>query len=133
MPEQTPAKATVAGFEPSRPSRPLTVPAEGWIRAVRLQQNLQGKQLAKRMRVSPARISVLEKDERRGAVTLKMMQRAAEALDCRFVYALVPKPTPQKAKPRIRLDVAALKSDRQRQLQELQQEYQRCLGETASD
>ena len=62
-----------------------------------------------------------------------MMQKAAEALDCRFVYALVPKGSPPRDKPRIRLDAAALKSDGQRQLQELRLEYERCLAETESD
>ncbi|EKD34945.1 MAG: transcriptional regulator, XRE family, partial [uncultured bacterium] len=33
----------------------------------------------------------LEQDELSGAVTLKTMRQAAEALDCVFVYALVPR------------------------------------------
>ena len=110
-----------------------SVPGEGWIRAVRTQQNMLGKQLAEKMRVSPARISVLERDEQRGAVTLKMMQKAAEALDCRFVYALVPKNPDREAKPRIRLDSAAMKSDARRQTRDLQQAYQRCVSETMPD
>lgn len=89
----------------------LPASGEGWIRAVRFRQGLQGKELAARMQVSPARISVLEKDELRGAVTLKMMQKAAEALDCRFVYALVPNRLTRRAKPRIRLDVATMNRD----------------------
>jgi transcriptional regulator with XRE-family HTH domain len=51
---------------------------------------LQGRDLAGRLGVSPARVSVLEHDEPRGAVTLRMMERAARALGCEFVYALVP-------------------------------------------
>jgi|GEM_PF-2818911 len=115
------------------PGEAAPVPADGWIRAERRRQNLQGKQLAKRMQVSPARISVLEKDEKRGAVTLKMMQKAAEALDCRFVYALVPQATSQQAKPRIRLDSEALKRDGRRQIEDLQQAFRRRLSETAPD
>ena len=61
------------------------------IRRNRLAQNLLGQQLAARMGVSPARISVLEREEQKGAVTLKMMARAAAALECDFVYALVPR------------------------------------------
>jgi predicted DNA-binding mobile mystery protein A len=45
------------------------------------------------MSVSPARISKMESDEVAGAVTLKTLQRAAEALDCRLVYGLVPRTT----------------------------------------
>ena len=64
---------------------------KSWLRASRLSQNLKGIDMAKRMGVSPARISMMESDEERGAVTLKMMQKAAQAMDCEFVYALIPK------------------------------------------
>jgi transcriptional regulator with XRE-family HTH domain len=60
-----------------------------WIRTMRKQQGLKGFQLADRMQVSAARISVLEKDEARGAVTLKMMEKAAAAMGCRFEYRIV--------------------------------------------
>jgi predicted DNA-binding mobile mystery protein A len=130
VPRKKPEPAAVSTPDGATPP-PL--PADGWIRAERTRQNLQGKQLAKRMQVSPARISVLEKDEKRGAVTLKMMQRAAEALDCRFVYALVPKASSRQAKPRIRLDSEVLKHDSQRQMEGLQQAWWRRLSETAPD
>ena len=61
----------------------------GWIRSMRIKQGLKGFQLAERMQVSAARISVLEKDETRGAVTLKMMERAAKAMGCKFEYRIV--------------------------------------------
>ena len=85
------------------------------------------------MRVSPARISVLEKDEQRGAVTLKMMQKAADALDCEFVYALVPKSEQHQAKPRMRLDSAHMRGGRVRQVSELKKQYQRSLSKPDTD
>ena len=60
-----------------------------WIRNMRKKQGLKGFQLAERMQVSAARVSVMEKDETRGAVTLKMMERAAKAMGCRFEYRIV--------------------------------------------
>jgi predicted DNA-binding mobile mystery protein A len=105
----------------------------GWIRAVRTRRSIQGKQLAKKMQVSPARISVLEKDEQRGAVTLKMMQKAADALDCNFVYALVPKSQQHPAKPRIHLDSAHMKGSKERQVTDLQKQYERSLSKTAGN
>ena len=60
-----------------------------WIRRMRIKQGLKGFQLAQRLNVSAARVSVLEKDELRGAVTLKMMERAARAMGCRFEYRIV--------------------------------------------
>jgi transcriptional regulator with XRE-family HTH domain len=61
-----------------------------WIRSMRIKQGLKGFQLAQRLNVSAARVSVLEKDEIRGAVTLKMMDKAARAMGCRFEYRIVP-------------------------------------------
>ena len=104
----------------------------GWIRAVRTQRNIQGKQLAKKMCVSPARISVLERDEQRGAVSLKMMQKAADALDCTFVYALIPKSS-QQAKPRIRLDSDYIRGDKDHPVSELKQEYASGPSKTTPD
>ncbi|UCB55383.1 MAG: hypothetical protein JSW45_02305, partial [Thiotrichales bacterium] len=69
-------------------------------------------------------------DELRGAVTLKMMQKAAQALDCRFVYALVPKSVARYDKPRIRLDTACMLGDRERQLQDLIEQFQRSQSKT---
>ena len=60
-----------------------------WIRSMRIKQGLKGFQLAERLNVSAARVSVLEKDEMRGAVTLKMMEKAARAMGCRFEYRII--------------------------------------------
>ena len=47
-------------------------------------------QFGKRLGVSQPRIIELEQSEASGGVTLNTLQRAAEALGCRFVYALIP-------------------------------------------
>ena len=73
------------------------------IRRVRESQDMMSRELARRLGVSPARISVLERDEQKGAVTLKMMARAAEALGYEFVYGLVPKQAGPRQKPRLKL------------------------------
>jgi predicted DNA-binding mobile mystery protein A len=52
---------------------------------------MSGVQFAKRQKVSPARVASLEKAEITGAVTIRSMRKAAAALDCVFVYALVPR------------------------------------------
>ncbi len=66
-------------------------PPKGWIRAVREALGMSGKQLARRLGVSQPRVFRLEQDEPAGALTLRTMQQAAEAMDCEFVYALVPR------------------------------------------
>lgn len=68
----------------------LSRPRGGWIRALRDALGMTSRQLAKRMGVAQSRIVALEKAETNGATTLKSLCEAAEALDCRLVYALVP-------------------------------------------
>lgn len=66
-------------------------PPMGWVRAIRDALGLTGAQLARRLNIRPASLSELEKNEAKGAITLATLKRAAEALDCTLVYALVPK------------------------------------------
>ena len=79
---------------------------QNWIRRMRIKQGLKGFQLAEKLQVSAARVSVLEKDENRGAVTLKMMERAAKAMGCRFEYRIVTEDAVKvvhNSKPRYRI------------------------------
>lgn len=66
------------------------MPPEGWLRTVRKALGMSGPQLANRLDVTRARVSKMERDEPLGNVTLKSMHAAAEAMNCRFVYAVVP-------------------------------------------
>lgn len=47
-------------------------------------------QLAKRMGVAQPSVVALERSEAAGRIQLDTLRRAAEALDCTLVYALVP-------------------------------------------
>ena len=69
----------------------LQPPVKGWLRSIREALGMSGQQLGKRINVSQPRVVQMEKDELSGAMTLKTMRQAAEALDCVFVYALVPR------------------------------------------
>jgi len=71
-------------------------PPMGWVRAIRDALGLTGAQLARRLNIRPASLSELEKNEASGRITLATLKRAAEALDCTFVYALVPKQSLEK-------------------------------------
>ncbi len=48
-------------------------------------------QLARRIGVKQPRVSEIEKAEMSGRITLDSLERTAQALDCRLVYALVPR------------------------------------------
>jgi predicted DNA-binding mobile mystery protein A len=73
-----------------RPLADTTRPAKGWVRAIRDTLGMTTKQLGQRMGVSQPRIIKLEKAEANGTITLDSLERAAAALGCRVVYALVP-------------------------------------------
>jgi predicted DNA-binding mobile mystery protein A len=65
-------------------------PLKGWVRAIREALGMTGVQFAARLRIRPQSVKTLEKSEANGAIQLKTLRRAAEALDCKLVYALVP-------------------------------------------
>ena len=69
----------------------LARPPRGWIKAIREALGMTSAQLAKRIGVSQPRASEIEKNEVSGSITLATLERAAQALDCRLVYALVPR------------------------------------------
>jgi predicted DNA-binding mobile mystery protein A len=79
-------------------------PPKGWLRAVRNALGMTTAQFARRLGVSQPRIIELEQSEVSGSVTLHTLQRAAEALGCRLVYALVPeKPLAETVRERAEL------------------------------
>lgn len=67
-------------------------PAGGWVRAVRTALGMSMRQMAERMSgASPSAIVAIENNEVSGALTLRRLRAAAEALDCEVFYVLVPK------------------------------------------
>ena len=73
------------------PLRNISPPAKGWIRAIKDALGMNGRQLADRLGEHRSRTKQIEQEELTGSVTIKTMRKTAEALDCFFVYGLVPK------------------------------------------
>src|SRR5258706_15467021 len=73
-----------------KPEERFRAPPKGWIRAIRDALGMAGVQFAKRLAIRPQSVEALEKSEANGSIQLKTLRRAAEALDCTLVYALVP-------------------------------------------
>jgi len=71
----------------------LSVPAEGCLKTMRKALGMSGAQLARLLGVSRSQVAQSERNELSGAVTLKTLQGAAEAMGCRLVYAIVPADT----------------------------------------
>lgn len=66
-------------------------PRAGWIKTLRAALCMSAEQLAKRLGLTRGRINQLENAEVRGAVTLRALNEAANALECELIYAIVPK------------------------------------------
>jgi predicted DNA-binding mobile mystery protein A len=66
-------------------------PGAGWIRAIRNALGMPAAELGRRMGVSHAAVFELERNEQNGTVRIDSLVRAAEALDCTFVYAFLPR------------------------------------------
>ncbi len=80
-------------YESVRALDGLGRPNKGWIRAVRDALGMSGSELAARMGVSQQVVSEIERNERQTTARLDTLMRAAEAMDCELVYALVPRRT----------------------------------------
>lgn len=69
----------------------IQIPKEGWLSTTRTALGMSAIQLAGRMNVSRQNIFQAEQNELSGSITLQTMQKMAEAMGCRLVYAIVPK------------------------------------------
>ena len=78
-------------FESLRPLDRFAMPPKGWIRAIRDAIGMTGAQLGRRVGNSPQGIVGLERSEAAGTIQLNTLRRAAEAMECVLVYAIVPK------------------------------------------
>lgn len=68
----------------------IRIPPEGWLRTVRRVLGLSTVQLANKVGITRALVGRNERAEMDGAITIKTMRVMAKAMNCRFVYAIVP-------------------------------------------
>jgi len=66
-------------------------PQMGWLKAVRGALGISSRQLAQIIGVDMSAIIRLEEREPDGKVTLEMLNRAAQAMNCKVIYAIVPR------------------------------------------
>src|SRR5687768_10184818 len=84
------ARALDKRIEPLR-TWPAAKPPHGWLRAIRDALGMSTRQYAARLGVSQPQVVAYEKGETEETISLANLRRAAEALDCELVYALVPR------------------------------------------
>ena len=70
---------------------PPEVPPGGWIRTIREALGMSARQLAGRLGVTRQALAFMEQREHEGKISLAALSRAADALECDLVYALVPR------------------------------------------
>jgi predicted DNA-binding mobile mystery protein A len=119
-------------------------PSDGWLATLRKALGMSGAEVAARVGVSRNAIYQAERNERDGAITINQMEKLAEAMGVRFVYAIVPEGSVQdviraqayrKAEARIRrasahmaLESQSLPSDQtRRKIDELAEQLMRDM------
>lgn len=70
--------------------RRMEPPPKGWLRAIRDALGMSGTQFARRLGVSWQSMDDLERSEAAGTIGLETLRKAAAALDCTLVYAIIP-------------------------------------------
>lgn len=73
------------------PLRTTAIPRGGWLREIRTALRMSTAQLGRRLGLTRQAVSAFEHAEAAGSITLKSLRRAADAIQCDLVYALVPR------------------------------------------
>lgn len=106
-------KALQIKLEPLGRLQPkLRPPKEGWVAAIRQALGMTTTQLAERLNIAQPSVIELEKSEAAGRIGLETLRRAAEALDCTLVYALVPNRDLERVVRQRALQLAARRMER---------------------
>ena len=69
----------------------LSPPRAGWLRAIRDALGMPARHLASELGVNTNAVFAMERSEQAGTIQLGTLRRAADALGCDVVYALVPR------------------------------------------
>ena len=67
----------------------MQCPPQGWLKTIREILGMTTKQLANKIQVSQPRIVKMEKNEQN--IKISTMQNVADALNCDFIYAFIPR------------------------------------------
>jgi predicted DNA-binding mobile mystery protein A len=72
-------------------TRKTLVPERGWINTIRTTLNMTMAQLGTKLNMTRQGVKRIEESEANGTITLNSLKEVANAMDLKFVYALVPK------------------------------------------
>lgn len=71
-------------------SRKVLIPEHGWINTIRTTLNMTMAQLGTKLNITRQGVKRIEESEANGGITLNSLKDVANAMDLKFVYALVP-------------------------------------------
>jgi len=74
-----------------QPIENIVVPSKGWLNAVRVSLKMTLQQLGNRLNITAQSANDLEMREAMGTITLNRLKEAANALDMKLVYGIIPK------------------------------------------
>jgi len=74
-----------------KPQRRYKRPKKGWVQLLRTALGMSARALGERCGLSQSRITLIEKGEIDGSLTINTLEKVADGLDCELVYFLVPK------------------------------------------
>jgi len=101
-------------------------PHRGWIRAVREALGMSTTDLGRRMGISQQSVVDLEQSEGRSTIQLDTLERAAAAMECELVYAIVPRTSLEEI-------VQARAHDKARQQLAIVEHHSRLEDQSVSD
>lgn len=78
-------------LKPFLETRMVLVPERGWTNAIRTTLNMTMAQLGTKLNITRQGVKRIEESEVNGTITLNSLKDVANAMDLKFVYALVPK------------------------------------------
>jgi len=68
----------------------VAMPPTGWIKAIRLALGMSMQQLGNKLSITKQSIHDIEKREKDGSITIKLLKELGRALDMQLVYGFVP-------------------------------------------
>lgn len=78
-------------LQPFSKTRKILVPERGWINTIRTTLNMTMAQLGTKLNITRQGVKRIEESEANGTITLNSLKGVANAMELKFVYALVPK------------------------------------------
>ncbi|WP_430411042.1 mobile mystery protein A [Kordia sp.] len=78
-------------LQPFSETKKILIPELGWIHTIRTTLNMTMAQLGAKLNITRQGVKRIEESEANGTITLNSLKHAANVMDLKLVYALVPK------------------------------------------